>query len=169
MYTLSPSQLADYHRDGFLLVRASEHRLLADPAVLPAWSDEVRNWPLMESRGKWMPYFEDTPTGQQIMRTEKFMDYHGGFRALLEGHLRDILGQLSGQVSKLLPHADVSQCSCSRIRSTTSYLAAVALRLTWTHQLTTTSAKSSTSRPTSPFIKPPRRTAALRSFPARTK
>ncbi|ORX35288.1 hypothetical protein BD324DRAFT_642970 [Kockovaella imperatae] len=98
MYKLDSTQIEQYHRDGFLILRASEHGLLPDVTALPSWTDEVRHWPLSESHGKWMPYMEDTTNGKQIMRTEKFKDYHQGFESLLDGEaLRAILSQLGGQ------------------------------------------------------------------------
>ena len=106
MYSLNESQLEQYRRDGYLLLRASDHGLLSDPSVLQTWTQEVRNWPLSESYGKWMPYMEDTSSGPQIMRTEKFKDYHEDFEGLLDGEaLRSILNQLSGEVSEAV------QCS----------------------------------------------------------
>ena len=47
-----------------------------------------------------MPYFEINDCGvRQIMRTEKFMDYHEGFKGLLCGDdLRGLIGQCSGEV-----------------------------------------------------------------------
>ena len=106
MLTLSESQLRQYHEQGYLLLTVEEHGLFKDPQVLPRWSEEVRTWPVEEAVGKWMPYYEDTDGGKQIMRTEKFMDYHNGFGELLRGDdLRGILGQLSGEVnpSVILP------------------------------------------------------------------
>jgi hypothetical protein len=99
--TLTPAQLSFYRENGYLLLHATEHQILPDPSVLPRWSDEVRNWPLSESKGTWMPYFEETETGvRQVMRTEKFMDYHEGLKALLcSEDLGGILAQLSGDVS----------------------------------------------------------------------
>ena len=99
-YQLDQEQLASFRRSGYIVLRANEHHLLQTPTDLQTWSDEVRNWPLEESRGKWMPYFEDTPAGdRQIMRTEKFMDYHTGLRHLLQGDgLLSILKQLSTEV-----------------------------------------------------------------------
>ena len=100
-YQLSQEQLASFRQLGYIVLRAQEHHLLQTPTDLQTWSDEVRDWPLEESRGKWMPYFEDTPAGdRQIMRTEKFVDYHAGLRHLLQGDgLLSILKQLSTQVS----------------------------------------------------------------------
>ena len=101
MLTLTSEQKTFFRDQGYLILRASEHGLLHDPTVLPGWSEEVRTWPLEASRGKWMPYFEDTSQGRQIMRTEKFVDYHDGLQHLLcGGDLQGILAQLGGDVSE---------------------------------------------------------------------
>lgn len=94
---LTPEQIASYHKDGFLLLRAHEHALVS-AADLKTWTDEVANWP--REHGKWMPYDEVNSAGEtQLMRTEKFADYHDGFRELLCGpDLAGLLGQLAGDV-----------------------------------------------------------------------
>ena len=99
MYNLSQDQINQFNTDGFLVVQAAEHKLV-DPKLLQQWTSEVRSWP--REKGKWMPYEEVTSTGQrQLMRTEKFVDYHEGFNGLLCGEaLRNILAQLSGDVCK---------------------------------------------------------------------
>ena len=96
---LTPDQLEQYRTQGYLILRAPDHNLFPDPALLQKWSDEVRAWPL--DKGKWMPYFEVNDEGErQIMRTEKFVDYHDGFKATLFGEgLRSLLAQCSGDVS----------------------------------------------------------------------
>lgn len=105
---LTQAQLDFYAENGYLLLRSNEllssilPSTLAADQLLPQWADEVRNWPLSESKGKWMPYFEEVPgTGErQIMRTEKFQDYHDGFRGLLQSEtLRGVLQELSGEVN----------------------------------------------------------------------
>lgn len=97
MYRLSQQQVDQFHEDGFLVVTASEHKLV-DPQALKEWTEEVRSWPKV--KGKWMPYEEVTPSGvRQLMRTEKFVDYHDGFYKLLCGEaLRNTLAQLSDDV-----------------------------------------------------------------------
>ena len=96
-YQLSQQQLDQFNNDGYLLLRSSEHKLV-DPAKLQEWATEVQEWP--QEKGKWMPYEEVTSTGEkQIMRTEKFVDYHDNFKELLCGpRLRSILAQISGDV-----------------------------------------------------------------------
>ncbi|KAI1827388.1 PhyH-domain-containing protein [Xylaria intraflava] len=100
-YKLSDAQVEQYHRDGFLLVPVTEHRLV-DAEDLRAWTDEVHSWP--REVGKWMPYDEINVRGErQLMRTECFVDYHAQFDALLRGDaLRGILAQLNHQTPMLL-------------------------------------------------------------------
>lgn len=97
MYQLTQDQINQFHEDGFLVVTADEHKLV-DPQILKQWAEEVRAWP--KAFGKWMPYEEVTPSGKrQLMRTEKFVDYHDGFYQLLCGDaLRNTLAQLSDDV-----------------------------------------------------------------------
>lgn len=59
----------------------------------------MQSWP--KEIGKWMPYEEITASGEsQLMRTEKFVDYHDQFNELLCGPaLRNVLMQISGDVS----------------------------------------------------------------------
>lgn len=98
MITLTPEQVASYHEEGYLLLRAAEHDLVT-PTELKEWTEEVAHWP--QERGKWMPYNEINSAGEpQLMRTENFADYHDGFKKLLFGQdLTGLLGQLSGDVS----------------------------------------------------------------------
>ena len=100
-YTLNQSQIDQFHEHGYLLLKVSKHKLV-DPGTLQQWTSEVRNWPKVN--GKWMPYYEVISTGEkQLMRTEKFVDYHDEFEHLLCGaDLRNILGQLSGDVCFLV-------------------------------------------------------------------
>ena len=98
MTTLTPEQVAFYQEQGYLLLRASEHDFIT-PRELKEWTDEIASWPRVS--GKWMPYDEVNVEGEaQLMRTEKFADYHDGYRELLfGGRLSALLKQLSGDVS----------------------------------------------------------------------
>lgn len=100
MTTLSQENLDFFHENGYLKLTVAEHGLVT-PTQLQQWTHEVRTWPL--EKGKWMPYFEVTADGtRQLMRTEKFVDYHDQFRDLVCGErLGGILAQLAGQVSIL--------------------------------------------------------------------
>jgi hypothetical protein len=97
-FTLTADQVAQYHEQGFLLVQAAEHGLV-DAKSLQTWAKQVQSWP--KDKGKWMPYDEINVNGErQLMRTEKFVDYHPEFDAFLRGEgLADVLTQLSGAVS----------------------------------------------------------------------
>lgn len=100
MVTLSPQQVAFYHEQGYLILRAHEHDLIA-PVELKKWTDEVASWPA--ERGKWMPYNEINSAGEtQLMRTENFANYHSGFQKLLFGQgITGLLQQLSSDVGSL--------------------------------------------------------------------
>jgi hypothetical protein len=131
-FTPTEEQIAQYHEEGFLLVRTSEHRLIS-PEDLQTWARQVHSWP--KEKGKWMPYDEINVNGErQLMRTEKFVDYHPEFSAFLRGEgLINVLNKLSGTVSPkhlfssyvLSTNTDAtdlvaSRCSSSRTKSTTS-------------------------------------------------
>jgi 2-aminoethylphosphonate dioxygenase len=97
-YQLSPDQLDKFHKDGFLLVEAEKHKLVTG-ADLPRWANEIHSWP--REQGKWMPYDEVNEKGEsQLMRTECFVDYHTGLKALLCGdELSIVMRQLADHVS----------------------------------------------------------------------
>lgn len=97
-YQLSPDQLGKYHKDGFLVVKAEEHKLVTG-ADLQRWANEIHSWP--REKGKWMPYDEVNEKGEsQLMRTECFVDYHAGLKALLCGNeLLSVMNQLASHVS----------------------------------------------------------------------
>ncbi|KUJ10171.1 PhyH-domain-containing protein [Mollisia scopiformis] len=94
-FILTPTQIAQYHEEGFIFVPASEHGLF-NPESLQRWAREVQSWP--KEKGKWMPYDEINVSGErQLMRTEKFVDYHPEFDSFLRGKaLTGVLNQLSG-------------------------------------------------------------------------
>lgn len=93
--TLTPSQLDHYHKEGYLILRLSEHNLVT-PSNLSTRETDVRAWP--RQKGKWMPYDEINAQGErQLMRTENFVDYHSGWQGLVCGDaLRGVLSQLVG-------------------------------------------------------------------------
>ena len=97
-YQLSHDQLEKYHKNGFLTVKAKEHNLITG-SELQKWANEIYSWP--KERGKWMPYNEINEKGEsQLMRTECFVDYHAGLKALLCGEeLGSVMRQLAGHVS----------------------------------------------------------------------
>lgn len=91
---LSDQQLADFRRDGYLLIQG-----LYDPKEMrdiTAWTDEVTAWP--EVPGKYMMYFEQSklaPGRRILCRMEDLEPYHAGFRAIFCG------GKMQGAVSDL--------------------------------------------------------------------
>ncbi|KIV85912.1 hypothetical protein PV11_01563 [Exophiala sideris] len=59
-YHLSPQQIEQYSRDGYLRLPVEEHQIL-DPKKLNSWTKEVQNWPY--TAGKWLCYEEPTADG----------------------------------------------------------------------------------------------------------
>lgn len=95
--TLTDEQVAQYHKDGYLVLRAAEHGIV-DPEKLRTWTDEIFTWP--DGSHKWLLYHETNTQGKrQLMRTERFAEHHQGYGQLLFGkQMRSILEQLSGDV-----------------------------------------------------------------------
>jgi hypothetical protein len=85
---------------------------LVDVNDLQQWAGQVQSWP--KEKGKWMPYDEININGErQLMRTEKFVDYHPEFDAFLRGEgLTNVLGQLSGTVSHQPFSHSISEDPC---------------------------------------------------------
>lgn len=98
---LTAEQVADFRRDGFLVVRglfgADEMR------EIKAWTDEVGNWP--ETAGRHMMYFETSlkSDGARILnRLENFYPFHQGFHDLFDGDkLRAATSDLLGEEAVL--------------------------------------------------------------------
>ncbi len=132
MFSLNEDQVARFHRDGFLVIRAAEHGVFP-PAQVYDWAYEVKSWP--KENGKWMPYDEINIQGdRQLLRTENFADYHAGFDGLLRKALcrpccSDYLAR---------------KCFSSKTRSITRHPMAMALRHILTLLPITTSARWST-------------------------
>jgi len=91
---LAPDQVARFHAEGFLIVRALYSA--EEMARIAAWTDEAEAWP--ETPGRHMMYFERSrKDGARVLnRLENFVPYHPDFNALL----RD--GRMIGAVSQLL-------------------------------------------------------------------
>ena len=54
----------------------------AGAARLRGWVDEIMTWP---DDGEWLHYRERTDAGPRLCRTENFVPFHAGLRALLTG------------------------------------------------------------------------------------
>ena len=98
MSPLTPEQVASYHKNGYLLLRVHEHQLV-DPKAMKQWTEEIKAWPRV--KGKWMPYDEININGErQLMRTERFIDFHPQYRDLVCGEkLGAILKAVNGDVN----------------------------------------------------------------------
>ncbi|MEC8137591.1 MAG: phytanoyl-CoA dioxygenase family protein, partial [Pseudomonadota bacterium] len=98
---LSSAQVADFKRDGFLVVRGLFDA--AEMQDIAAWTDEVEAWP--ETAGRHMMYFETSlksETDRILNRLENFYPFHEGFRALFDGEkLRSATSDLLGEEAVL--------------------------------------------------------------------
>ncbi len=94
---LTDQHLADFARDGFVVVRGMFSP--DEMADIEAWTDEVEAYP--EIPGKYMMYFEESlkGTGERLLnRLENFYPYHDGFRRLFDsdallGATSELLGE----------------------------------------------------------------------------
>jgi hypothetical protein len=65
-----------FTEQGWLLTRSHD-----DVAAVVAWVEEVAAWP--DGGGEWLHHRELTDHGPQLCRTENFVPFHEGLRALL--------------------------------------------------------------------------------------
>ena len=94
---LTPQHVADFHRDGFVVVPAM---FAADETRrITAWIDEVQGYP--EVPGRYMMYFEESlvaPGARILQRVENIYPYHRDLAALFDGdRLRGAAGELFGE------------------------------------------------------------------------
>ena len=88
--------VAFFEEHGWLLTE-----LLPDDrvAAVQSWVDDVMSWP---DDGAWLHYREMTDEGPRLCRTENFVPYHDGLRALLTtGPLLDAASALLGEPAVL--------------------------------------------------------------------
>jgi hypothetical protein len=71
----------------------------ADVPALAAWVDEIAAWP--EGAGEWMHHRELTDEGPKLCRTENFVPFHPGMRALLTERLARTASRLLGEQAVL--------------------------------------------------------------------
>jgi hypothetical protein len=97
-HVLSDQQVADFGRDGFLVLRGA-----LDPdrvAEVRAWVDEITGWATDDGPG--LHHFEQTDAGPTLARSEDLIPHHDGVRALLtEGLLPEVTGDLFGEPALL--------------------------------------------------------------------
>ena len=68
--------------------------------ALPGWVDEVASWPAGEAQ--WLQHYEGTDTGPMLCRSENFVPFHDGLRALLcSGALVEVASALLGEPAVL--------------------------------------------------------------------
>jgi hypothetical protein len=72
---VAATDVEHYAEHGWLLTRSHD-----DVEVVRAWVDEVAAWP---DDGPWLHHRELTDAGPQLCRTENFVPFHDGLRALL--------------------------------------------------------------------------------------
>lgn len=102
---LSAQQLADYDRDGFLLIKAADVWSADELKLILAAASHMDNWP--DQAGKWMKYYEKSrrdPSGQSkiLCRIENFCQYNPGLDFILQGKkMVDMASDLFGEQSIL--------------------------------------------------------------------
>jgi hypothetical protein len=97
---LSKQQVEQFHRDGFLLVRAMYSPEQMED--ISAWTDEVSAAP--ETPGKTMMYFETSAKDDSriLSRIENFVPYHEGFGELItRRRMLQAVDELYGEPSVL--------------------------------------------------------------------
>src|SRR3954451_6266861 len=83
--------VAHFERSGWVLLDVLGAQDVDQRRV---WVDEVASWP--DGGGEWLHYREMTDDGPKLCRTENFVPFHGGLRALL------CAGEVLGAASALL-------------------------------------------------------------------
>lgn len=76
-----PAGAAHFAEHGWLLTDAPTAPGAATIAEVRAWVDEISSWP--DESGDWLHYRELTDSGAKLCRTENFVPFHAGMRALL--------------------------------------------------------------------------------------
>ncbi len=91
-----PDAVEFFARSGWVMTRTLD----ADATVgLRSWVDEVMAWP---DGGGWLHYREQTDAGPRLCRTENFVPFHPGLRALLtDGAMVQTAGALLGEPAVL--------------------------------------------------------------------
>jgi ectoine hydroxylase-related dioxygenase (phytanoyl-CoA dioxygenase family) len=97
---LSDEQVAQFERDGFLVVRAMYSP--DEVADISEWTDAVANYP--EVPGKYMMYFEKSQADDSriLCRIENFVPYHEGFSKLITARrMQQAVSELFGEEAVL--------------------------------------------------------------------
>jgi ectoine hydroxylase-related dioxygenase (phytanoyl-CoA dioxygenase family) len=97
---LSDEQVAQFERDGFLVVRGMYSP--DEVAAISEWTDAVANYP--EVPGKYMMYFEKSRADDSriLCRIENFVPYHEGFSKLITARrMQQAVSELFGEEAVL--------------------------------------------------------------------
>ena len=97
---LSDEQVAQFERDGFLVVRGMYSP--KEVADISEWTDAVANYP--EVPGKYMMYFEKSRVDDSriLCRIENFVPYHEGFSKLITARrMQQAVSELFGEEAVL--------------------------------------------------------------------
>eukprot|EP01088_Endostelium_zonatum_P020607 TRINITY_DN767_c1_g1_i1.p1 TRINITY_DN767_c1_g1~~TRINITY_DN767_c1_g1_i1.p1 ORF type:complete len:263 (-),score=41.90 TRINITY_DN767_c1_g1_i1:95-883(-) len=96
---LSQQQVEDFHRDGFLVLRAEDMWTPEAVENLRNWTDDVGQWP--EVAGKWMSYYSKAVNGTDkrlLHRVENFFPYHNGYNTMFNSpEFLYLIAQLFGE------------------------------------------------------------------------
>ena len=93
--TLLAAEVADFEEHGWVLTRSHD-----DVVAVARWVDEVAAWP--DDDGPWLHHRELTDHGPQLCRSENFVPFHDGLRALLTtGTMVDTASALLGEPAVL--------------------------------------------------------------------
>ena len=94
---VSPADVDHFRAQGWLLTRSLDDEHVR---ALVAWVDAISSWP--DDGDGWLHYRELTDDGPKLCRTENFVPYHDGLRALLTtGDMVDIASALLGEPAVL--------------------------------------------------------------------
>ena len=95
--SVTTAQREGWRRNGYLHLPG----FFRDGGSLTEWTEELARWP--ETAGKWMKYFESSLDGtasRMLCRVENFLEYHAGWRAVIEDdRLAGVLAELFGEPS----------------------------------------------------------------------
>ncbi len=91
-----PASAAHFDEHGWALVATMDDETAAQ---VRTWVDDLATWP---DDGDWLHYREMTDDGPKLCRTENFVPFHDGLRALLTtGSMVETAGRLLGEPAVL--------------------------------------------------------------------
>ena len=100
MFDRADAEAVEFFRtNGWVMTRTLDD---AGAERLRAWVDEIMAWP--DDTGNWIHYREMTENGPRLCRTENFVPYHEGIRALLtEGPMIEAASALLVRIRATAP------------------------------------------------------------------